>query len=109
LWYPELFLTAVSNDSVLGYVVASAEDAYSHIISLAVRSEHRRLGIGTDLLKNLLERLKSIGVTEVSLEVREDNLIAAALYQKLGFRLSQRINRYYEDGCTAVVFERSLP
>lgn len=108
LWCPDLFLTAVSNSTVLGYVVASASGKRCHIISLAVRPAYRRIGIGRDLLMSLLERLQSRGVVGVSLEVREDNLIPAALYQKLGFRPSRRIDGYYEDGCSAVVFERSL-
>jgi ribosomal-protein-alanine N-acetyltransferase len=107
-WCSELFLTAVSDSNVLGYVVAAANEKHCHIISLAVRPAYRRLGIGRDLLETLMERLRSIGVVEVTLEVREDNPIAAALYEKLGFRPSQKIDRYYEDGCTAIIFEKSL-
>lgn len=109
MWCPQLFLTAVSNDLVLGYVVASAQDMHGHIISLAVRPKCRRQGIGSDLLSSLLERLRSIGVEKVMLEVREDNLAAAALYEKLGFGRSGSISQYYEDGCGAILFERLLP
>jgi len=108
LRYPELFLTAVSNDYVLGYVVAFAVGKQGHIVSLAVRPGHRRMGVGTGLLESLLERLRSNGVDEVFLEVREDNLVAAGLYRKLGFREFSRIARYYEDGCAATVFEKLL-
>ena len=107
-WNPKLFLTAVSNDHVVGYVAASARGKQSHVVSLAVRPEHRRMGVGTSLLEALLERLRSNGVAEVLLEVREDNLVAAGLYRKLGFRASTRIAHYYEDGCAATVFEKSL-
>ena len=108
-WHPELFLVAVFDELVLGYVVASAKGKQGRIISLAVRPEYRKRGIGTDLLRRLLERLQSIGVVEVSLEVREDNLAAITVYDKLGFKLTGRIDRYYEDGCAALVFERSIP
>lgn len=107
-WYPELFLIAVSDSCVLGYVVASADRRWSHIISLAVKPECRRIGIGTGLLKNLMERLRSNGVRQVLLEVREDNKAALRLYEKLGFRWSRRISRYYEDGCGAIELERLL-
>jgi len=107
-WYPELFLIAASDCSVLGYVVASADGRWSHIISLAVKPECRRIGIATSLLKNLMERLRSIGVRQVLLEVREDNKAALRLYEKLGFRCSRRIGRYYEDGSGAIEFEKLL-
>lgn len=107
-WYPELFLTAVSNGYVLGYVAAFATEKRSHVVSLVVRPEYRRLGIGTCLLESLLERLRSNGVAQVLLEVREDNVAAAGLYKRLGFRESRRVARYYEDGCAALVLEKLL-
>ncbi len=108
MWCPRLFLTAISSEIVLGYVVASAQDVHAHIISLAVRPKYRRQGIGSDLLRSLLECLQSIGVEKVMLEVREGNLAAAALYEKLGFEQSGTIDRYYEDGCPATVLEKRL-
>jgi ribosomal-protein-alanine N-acetyltransferase len=93
---------------VLGYVVTSANEEEAHIISLAVRPEYRRLGIGTDILGSPLERLRSTRVVEVSLEVREDNQIASTFCEKLGFRQLRRIDHYCEDDSTAIVFERSL-
>jgi len=47
-------------------------------------------------------------VVAVSLEVRADNSAAIALYEKLGFVRSGNVHHYYEDGCTAIMFEKSL-
>jgi [ribosomal protein S18]-alanine N-acetyltransferase len=107
-WYPELFLTALKGNLLVGYVVAAANEDRGHIISLAVRPDCRRQRIGTDLLASLMERLKSLEVMTVSLEVRADNLAAIALYEKLGFVRSGNVRHYYEDGCAAIMFEKSL-
>jgi ribosomal-protein-alanine N-acetyltransferase len=107
-WYPELFLAALKGDLLVGYVVAAANEDRGHIISLAVRPDCRRQRIGTDLLASLMEHLRSLEVVAVSLEVRADNSAAIALYEKLGFVRSGNVHHYYEDGCTAIMFEKSL-
>ena len=107
-WYPELFLAALKGNLLVGYVVAAANEDRGHIISLAVRPDCRRQRIGTNLLTSLMEHLTSLEVAAVSLEVRADNPAAIALYEKLGFVRSGNIHHYYEDGCTAIMFEKSL-
>jgi ribosomal-protein-alanine N-acetyltransferase len=107
-WYPELFLTALKGNLLVGYVVAAAHEDRGHIISLAVRPDCRRQKIGTALLASLMEHLRSMEVVVVSLEVRADNSAAIALYEKLGFVRSGNLHHYYEDGCNAIMFEKSL-
>jgi HAD superfamily hydrolase (TIGR01509 family) len=53
-------------------------------LSLAVAPEHRRRGLGRDLLEHALRRAKEAGHREVSLSVEPDNR-ALRLYERLGF------------------------
>ena len=51
-----------------------------------------------------LDALASAGADRVSLEVREDNAPARALYERAGYRRHGRVADYYEDGTAAIGF-----
>jgi GNAT superfamily N-acetyltransferase len=56
-----------------------------NIHDLAVLPSHRRLGVGTRLLEAVANEARARGCCKLTLEVREDNLAAQALYRKAGF------------------------
>jgi len=58
----------------------------SYVMDLYVKPGYRRRGIGEQLLRSCLDRVKSKGVTHVQLRVWNANRAAIALYRKLGFR-----------------------
>lgn len=100
---PSTFLVATSDsEEVIGYCVASANEELAHLISMAVRREYRRKGIGTMLLSTLSERLKSDGVVKVYLEVNAHNKAAIALYSSFGFVTDGTMEKYYADGSPAL-------
>jgi ribosomal-protein-alanine N-acetyltransferase len=113
---PELFLIAVQENIeekvILGYAVAEIQQDYSyrtgHILSIAVRKQYRRRGVGNQLLSELICLFKTKGCTSVVLEVRASNLKAKTLYQKLGFYDLKRRRRYYEDGEDAIIMTLNL-
>lgn len=76
------------------------------ITNVAVHPEFRRMGIGTALLNRLLEEANALGVTQISLEVRESNSAAKALYLRHGFTVAGVRKRFYshptEDGLVMV-------
>ncbi len=81
-----------------------------HIISIAVKEGYRGRGIGTRLLVEAMRRLYNhYGAKEVYLEVRVSNERAIKLYKKLGFKVAQRVERYYADGEDAYIMARPLP
>jgi len=69
----------------------------AHITTLGVHPDYRRHGIGERLLSALLERAAASGVRRATLEVRESNRAAQALYAKYGFTPIARRRRYYSD------------
>lgn len=54
-------------------------------LGMAIRSEYRGRGIGTELLKTLLEHAKIKGIKTISLSVDPNNL-AMKIYKRFGFR-----------------------
>ncbi len=69
----------------------------AHITTIAVRAQYRRRGIGTRLLAMLTEIACRRGASRLTLEVREGNAAARALYEKLGFEEKGRLPGYYGD------------
>lgn len=90
-----LWLVAVCQDTVVGYIGSQTVLDASDILNVAVAPAYRRCGIGRQLLLSLEARLRAGGVTSLSLEVRPSNAAALALYAALGYREVGRRPRYY--------------
>ena len=69
----------------------------AHIISIAVRSEYLRQGIGELLLIALIDLATELGANIITLEVRVSNTAAQQLYDKYGFIQVGRRRAYYID------------
>jgi len=87
---------------IIGYCVAKVEGSYSHLISLAVLPERRRLGGAIQMLSELFSVTKGLGILEVRLEVRTGNDPAIQLYRRFGFRDAGVLEDYYSDGSPAI-------
>jgi ribosomal-protein-alanine N-acetyltransferase len=69
----------------------------SHIVTIAVRKSHRHQGLGEWLLISLIDLSKKLRAKYVTLEVRESNRTAQALYEKYGFTRAGTRRKYYSD------------
>jgi ribosomal-protein-alanine N-acetyltransferase len=68
-----------------------------HVHSIATHPDHRRGGIGAQLLAYVLATGRAAGCTLATLEVRRGNFPAIALYERAGFRTVTVRDRYYQD------------
>jgi [ribosomal protein S18]-alanine N-acetyltransferase len=68
-----------------------------HITLIAVHPGYRRSGLGQMLLIGLLWLGCQHQLERATLEVRESNRLALALYEKFGFQVAGRRRRYYPD------------
>jgi ribosomal-protein-alanine N-acetyltransferase len=93
---------------VLGHAVVSVAGDDAELQRIAIAPDRRRGGLGRRLLDGCLAEAASRGARRMLLEVREDNAAGLALYLEAGFTEIARRPRYYRDGATAVVLERSL-
>jgi len=91
-----------------GFVLARAAAGEAEILTLAVRPEARRQGLGAALMAGAMAAARARGAAAMFLEVAASNPAALALYRALGFdRVGQR-RRYYPDGSDALVLRRDL-
>jgi [ribosomal protein S18]-alanine N-acetyltransferase len=88
-------LAATVDDRLIGYLVCSRYADVWHLMNVAVTPEHRRGGVATTLIDELLARCG--GDARLTLEVRSSNSGAIAMYERLGFRPAGTRPRYYHD------------
>jgi len=67
------------------------------ITNIAVLPEYRRQGIGGRLLQTLINTAKELKLELLTLEVRESNNAAIALYERYGFEKIGMRKNYYHD------------
>ncbi len=85
-------LVAEVEGKVAGAVWVGIRDEYGHIddetpsFSISLYKEYRNHGIGTGLMKKMLEQLKSKGYKKASLGVNKENY-AVRMYQNVGFEI----------------------
>lgn len=80
---------------VVGYAVLWRVGRAARLANLAVAPGSRRRGTGRRLVRTALEAAGARGAERVTLEVRESNGPARALYRDAGFRLVGRRPDYY--------------
>ena len=92
-----VFLVAVdASGAVQGYVGMMHVLDEGYISNVAVAPSARRQGIGDRLIEELLHRAKALELAFVTLEVREHNEPAQALYRKHGFAPVGKRRNYYQ-------------
>lgn len=90
-------LAAVEGETLLGYLCAAEDGEIAYISNLAVLPERRRQGIGAALLTAACAGAQARGCGSVTLEVRESNASARALYAAHGFFEAGRRRGLYDD------------
>ena len=94
---------------LVGFVGLWYQAGDAHIVSIAVREEYRRRGLGELLLIGALEMAMRRGQQVVTLEVRKSNESAQALYRKYGFEQTGLRRRYYADNHEDAVIMTTEP
>ncbi|WP_353616672.1 ribosomal protein S18-alanine N-acetyltransferase [Arthrobacter sp. AQ5-05] len=76
--------------------------------TIAVDPLYEGRGIGTHLLRLMIDTATARSATDLLLEVREDNPRAQGLYERHGFEAIHRRRGYYRDGVDAVIMRKVL-
>jgi ribosomal-protein-alanine N-acetyltransferase len=84
--------------AIAGFAIMELGDERAHLVLLAVRPAHRRLGIGQRLLEWLLQSARAAGMASIHLELRAGNDAARRFYRAMGFFESVMVPGYYRGG-----------
>lgn len=88
----DICFVAEAEEKIVGAAWARIMDDYGHIeddvpsLAISLYKEYRGIGIGTMLMKRMLEALKTRGYRKTSLAVQKANY-AVKLYKKVGFEI----------------------
>ena len=96
----------------IGFAVSRMAADEAEILSIAIDATYRGRGLSRDLLLTHLGHLAGHGVRTIFLEVEENNAPARRLYDRNGFAVVGRRERYYrsDDGeqLNALLMRRDL-
>ena len=90
-------LICKNDNRMIGFIIFSPISPEAHILSISVRNEMQSKGIGTLLLKSMLDQCKAMHCKKIFLEVRVSNLKAINFYEKFGFSKDAIRSKYYTD------------
>lgn len=117
-WWAELagrprrdYVVAQAPDGgIAGYAGVDCAGDTADVMTIAVCTAYRGMGLGDRLLGDLVARAAARGAQSLLLEVRADNAPALALYARHGFEQVSVRRRYYQPGdVDALVLRRRLP
>lgn len=89
------FFVAVTDEKVVGYAGMHSVFGENYIDNIAVTHLYRKMGIASALLAVLEKTAESENGEFISLEVRESNKAAIALYEKNGYKRVGTRKRFY--------------
>ena len=89
---------AGARGSITGFAIMEFGDERAHLVLLAVRPSHRRLGIGQRMLEWLLESARVAGMASIHLELRANNDAARRFYRAMSFYETVLVPGYYRSG-----------
>ena len=92
------YIVAKKDEIILGFAGIWQVYEESHIMNIAVHNDFRKKGIGSTLLKELIEMAKTSKSEILTLEVKKSNIPAQKLYSKFGFETVGVRKNYYISG-----------
>lgn len=92
----------------IGYAGMWCVAGEAELMNIGVLPDMQGRGYGKVLLKTLLDHSETTGCAVMSLEVKEQNLTAIALYKKMGFEQIGFRKSYYKDGSNALLMQKKI-
>lgn len=107
-WSKAQYLSAVHNkqhfwvikqgDKVVGFLLWHICAGVAEIYNIAIAPEHQRQHLAQMLLNKMLSICQQGQLESIFLEVRQSNIAAQRLYEKMGFKVIGHRKNYYHLG-----------
>ena len=99
------FYLALADGKAAGYMGVQIFSGEGYVTNVATLPEYRRQGVATRLIERALEN----DMEFITLEVRESNIPAISLYERLGFeRVGERPKYYSNPTESAILMTKYL-
>lgn len=90
-------VVCLENAELVSYCTLTSVLDEAQIINVATAPEYKRQGCAKAIFERIFEECMRKGIISISLEVREGNLPAIALYEGLGFYIAGKRKNFYTD------------
>ena len=87
-----LIYVALADNTLVGGCVVGYDGHRGWLYAVAVSPEHRRSGVGKQLISHVSDELRQRGCGKINLQIRADNTEVAQFYQSLGFEAEERLS-----------------
>lgn len=102
------YIVIKDNNSIIGFAGIWIAIDEAHITNIVVKKDKRNSGIGSILLKNLINLAISLNMKNITLEVNESNIYAIKLYNKFGFKKLGIRKKYYNNSENAIIMTKNF-
>lgn len=102
------YVVAKNNDEIVGFAGIWISIDEAHVTNIVTKKDLRKNGIGSTLLKELINLSKTLNLVSITLEVNENNLDAIKLYEKFGFEKLGIRKKYYNNTDNALIMTKKL-
>jgi len=85
---PKLSFLAEDNGNITGTALGSFDGRRGYLQKVVVDKKFRRQGLGQQLVKKVIEKLKTLGATYIPVSVEED---LVGFYEQCGFKKTSQI------------------
>lgn len=104
-----VWVVEAANELVGSLVLLTRKGVRSaRIYSVIVLPQMRGQGLAAKLVAAAETQTRKLGLDAVTLEVREDNAAARALYRKLGYIEEKPLPAFYDDGSDGLRLRKTL-
>ena len=96
--YPKGFLVAEQNHKIIGFLIGiKLKTNKTKILMISVEPTYQRQKIGENLLNEFIKITNKENIKVLELEVRTDNKKAIKFYEKNGFKIIKKIDKFYQN------------
>ena len=103
-----MYVVAEFSGELIAYAGVVNLAGTTDVLTITVEADHRRKGIGRELMRRLIDWSRTQKCEAIMLEVRVGNIDAIPLYESFGFIEISRRKDYYGPGKTAIVMRKEL-
>ena len=103
------YIVAKIENKIIGFAGIWKAIDVAHITNIVTAKTLRNKGIGSTMLKKLIELAKSENnINAITLEVNVNNIPAQKLYEKYGFKNTGLRKNYYNNTDDAIILTKNL-
>ena len=107
--FPQGFIIAEKHHKIIGFIVGIPLTLRkAKILMISISEKQRRQNIGSELLNKFIQEIILQEINQIELEVKTDNTNAINFYKNHGFKITEKICNFYQNGEDAYTMKKTI-